>query len=186
MDERTASDEALMLALAERAEALDPLYERHGGAALGLAIRMLGERETAEEVVQEAFLSLWRNAQRFDPARGTVRTWLLGIVHNRAIDRLRGRPPTAPLPDDLGADPSRESDVWAQAVQRLDLQEIMQALQQLPTEQRETIELAYFAGLTQAQIAALLRLPLGTVKGRMRLALVRLRTLLQPYVVGES
>ena len=186
MHEAAPTDEALMLALTERMEALETLYERHSGAALGLAIRMLGERETAEEVVQEAFLALWRHAARYDVARGSVRTWLLGIVHNRAIDRLRGRAPTSALPDDLGADPSPESDVWGQAVQRLDREAVGQALAQLPAEQRQTIELAYYAGLTHAQIATMLELPLGTVKGRMRLALGRLRTLLQPYVAGEA
>lgn len=186
MDEQSPSDAALMLAVATDNTALEALYERHCGVALGLATRMLGEREAAEEVVQEAFLALWRYAARYDPARGSARTWLLGIVHHRAIDRLRGRPATTELPDELGADPSPESDVWGQAVQRLDREEIAQALAQLPTEQRQAIELAYYAGLTHAQIASSLNLPLGTVKGRMRLALNRLRTLLQPYVADET
>jgi RNA polymerase sigma-70 factor (ECF subfamily) len=186
MDVQAASDEELMLALPDRVEAMEALYDRHSRAALGLAVRMLGEREAAEEVVQEAFLALWRYAQRFDAARGSVRTWLLGIVHHRAIDRLRGRPQVAPLPDELGADPSPTADVWRQTAQRLDRQAITGALDQLPAEQREAIELAYFGGLTQAQIALALGIPLGTVKGRMRLALARLRGLLEPYVEGEA
>lgn len=106
MDTDGATDEALLHALPERIEALEVLYERYVRAAMGLAVRMVRDRETAEEVVQEAFLSLWRHAGRYEPARGSVRTWLLGIVHHRAIDRLRGRPPTAPLPDELGPDPT--------------------------------------------------------------------------------
>ena len=104
MDMDGATDEALLHALPERIEALEVLYERYVRAAMGLAVRMVRDRETAEEVVQEAFLSLWRHAGRYEPTRGSVRTWLLGIVHHRAIDRLRGRPPTAPLPDELGPD----------------------------------------------------------------------------------
>lgn len=184
MDVASVSDEQLMQALPDQLQALDALYERHARAAMGLAVRMVGERETAEEVVQEAFLSLWRNARSYQAGRGSVRTWLLGIVHHRAIDRLRGRPPAAPLSDDLGADPNAP-DVWTQAAQHLDREVIVQALAELPAEQREAIELAYFNGLTQAQIASLLGLPLGTVKGRLRLGLGRLRTLLRGRVEVE-
>ncbi len=185
MDPATASDEALVAALPERRDALATLYERHARGALGLALRMLGDREAAEEVVQEAFVALWRGAHTYEPARGSVRTWLLGIVHHRAIDRLRGRVSLAALPDDLGADPSAP-DPWTLAAQRLDHAAVRQALDGLPPEQREAIELAYFTGLTQAQIAQMLRLPLGTVKGRMRLGLARLRTLLQDRMEGEG
>jgi RNA polymerase sigma-70 factor (ECF subfamily) len=185
MDVQAAGDEALMLALPDCVEAMDVLYERHSRVALGLATRMLGECEAAEDVVQEAFLALWRRAGSFDVARGSVRTWLLAIVHHRAIDRLRGRPPAAPLPDDLGADPSPTGDVWGQAAQQLDRQAIRGALAQLPSGQQQAIELAYFSDLTQAQIAGSLGLPLGTVKSRLRLGLTRLRSLLQPYVQGE-
>jgi RNA polymerase sigma-70 factor (ECF subfamily) len=189
MDMDGATDEALLHALPERIEALEVLYERYVRAAMGLAVRMVRDHETAEEVVQEAFLSLWRHAERYEPARGSVRTWLLGIVHHRAIDRLRGRPPTAPLPDELGPDPSAP-DVWALAAQQLDRAAIRAALVKLPAEQHEAIELAYFAGLTQTQIATALGIPLGTVKGRLRLGLVRLRGLLERTGVesgeGES
>jgi RNA polymerase sigma-70 factor (ECF subfamily) len=184
MDVEGASDEALMLALPERLEALSALYDRHCRAAMGLAVRMLGDREAAEDVVQEAFLALWRHARSYQPARGSVRTWLLGIVHHRAIDRLRGRPPAAPLPEELGPAPATP-DVWTLAAQRLDREEIERALGELPAEQREAIELAYFAGFTQAQIASALRLPLGTVKGRLRLGLARLRGLLRPSIEAE-
>ncbi len=185
MDVASASDESLMRALPRQVEALDALYERHSRAAMGLAVRMVGERETAEEVVQEAFLALWRNAGRYQPGRGTVRTWLLSIVHHRAIDRLRGRTSLAPLPEELGADPSAP-DVWTLTAQRLDREVIGEALGGLPAEQRQAIELAYFSGLTQTQIASALGLPLGTVKGRLRLGLGRLRTLLRDRVEADA
>jgi RNA polymerase sigma-70 factor (ECF subfamily) len=177
MDLRTASDETLLAALSDDVGALDLLYERHAPAAMGLAMRMLPDREAAEDVVQEAFVALWRHARSYAPARGSVRTWLLGIVHHRAIDRLRGRRPTEALPEEVRADPA-ETDVWSQAAQRLDREEIRRALAALPAEQREAIELAYFSGFTQAQIASALGVPLGTVKGRLRLGLARLRALL--------
>jgi RNA polymerase sigma-70 factor (ECF subfamily) len=184
MDLQAATDEALMVALPEQREALAILYDRHSRAALGLALRMLADREAAEDVVQEAFLALWRHAGRYQAARGSVRTWLLGIVHHRAVDRLRGRPPLTSLPDELGPDPGT-SDVWALAVQRLDREAIRQAMSALPAEQYEAIELAYFSGLTQTQIASTLRVPLGTVKGRLRLGLARLRGLLQGRMETE-
>jgi RNA polymerase sigma-70 factor (ECF subfamily) len=183
MNVEAASDEALVQALPTQLDALDTLYERHARAAFGLALRMVGDRETAEDVVQEAFLSLWRAAKSYQPGRASVRTWLLSIVHHRAIDRLRGRAPVAPLPDELGPDTSTP-DPWTLTAQRLDRAEIQQALAALPAEQREAIELAYFAGFTQAQIASMLRLPLGTVKGRLRLGLGRLRTVLQGHAEG--
>ncbi len=181
MDLATASDEALIEALPGRLEALDALYDRHASAALGLAVRMVRQRETAEEVVQDAFLALWRHAPSYQAGRGSVRTWLLSIVHHRAIDRLRGRPQPAPLPEELGADPGAP-DVWTLAARRLDRETIQEALAALPAEQREAIELAYFSGLTQTQIASSLNLPLGTVKGRLRLGLARLRALLRDRV----
>jgi RNA polymerase sigma-70 factor (ECF subfamily) len=177
MDTTNTIDEALLPALPEQVEALEALYDRHARAAFGLALRMLGDREAAEGVVQEAFLAVSRHAARDAPARGSVRTWLLSIVHHRAIDRLRGRVASSPLPEELGADPTAP-DVWTLAAQRLDRDAIREAVRQLPAEQRQAIELAYFGGLTQSQIAAQLGLPLGTVKGRLRLALARLRGLL--------
>ena len=177
MDLRGASDEALVLALSEDIDALNALYERYASLAMGLAMRMVRDRETAEEVVQEAFLAVWRHARTYQPGRGSVRTWLLSIVHHRAIDMLRSRPSVIPLPEELGPDPAAP-DVWALAAQRLDRQAIRTALAELPTEQREAIELAYFTGLTHIQIATLLQLPLGTVKGRLRLGLARLRAIL--------
>jgi RNA polymerase sigma-70 factor, ECF subfamily len=185
MNVEAASDEALVQALPDQLDALDTLYERYGRLAFGVALRMVGDRETAEDVVQEAFLALWRAARTYQPGRASLRTWLLTIVHHRSIDRLRGRAPVAPLPEELGPDTSAP-DPWTLTAQRLDRAEIQGALGTLPAEQRQAIELAYFAGLTQAQIAAALALPLGTVKGRLRLGLGRLRTLLRDRVGGEQ
>jgi RNA polymerase sigma-70 factor (ECF subfamily) len=185
MDVQAVSDQELMLALPDQLDAMDALYERHARPALGLAMRILGDRETAEEMVQEAFLALWRHARRYEPGRGSVRTWLLGIVHHRAIDRVRGRPPVAALPEEFDL-VSPTGDVWTLAAQQLDRQAIQRALAELPAEQRQAVELAYFSGFTQMQIASALGLPLGTVKGRLRLGLARLRTLLQGRIEGEQ
>jgi RNA polymerase sigma-70 factor (ECF subfamily) len=185
MDVASASDETLMQALPQQMEALDALYERHSRAAMGLAMRMVGERETAEEVVQEAFLALWRNAARYQAGRGSVRAWLLSIVHHRAIDRLRGRAPVQPLPEELGAD-TTTPDVWTLTAQRLDREVIVQALGALPEEQRQAIELAYFEGLSQSEIAARLGEPLGTVKTRVRLGMEKLRESLRPFYFEQG
>jgi RNA polymerase sigma-70 factor, ECF subfamily len=174
------ADEDLM-PLVERKDpiAFEVVYERHGGAAYSLAYRMVGDRSTAEDVTQEAFLSLWRSRARYDRTRGSVRTWLLGVVRNRAIDVLRreaGRAPRMSL-DFEGAshqepEPERTD---AEALRREAAREVRGALDALPAEQVRVIELAYFGGLTHSQIAEVLSMPLGTVKGRMRLALDKMR-----------
>ncbi len=174
-------DEAQLAAIGRDDEAaIAALYDRYGGLAYGLAYRVLGERGAAEDVVQDAFLSVWRRAASFQPGRGSVRTWLLSIVHHRAIDRLRGTSGRtrrdAPL-DDLDRvvqvdDPWREVEV---GVQR---DVLRRGLSSLPEAQRRTIELAYFGGHTQQEIAAMMEVPVGTVKGRMRIGLHKLRDLL--------
>jgi RNA polymerase sigma-70 factor (ECF subfamily) len=139
---------------------------------------MCGSRAAAEDVVQEAFLSLWRSGARYDRARGSVRTWVLGIVHNRAIDSLRRsvvhdrrRASDEGLEERFEARERTEVEVA-----RLDeAEEIRQALQTLPAEQCRVIELAYFGGFTQTEIASMLETPVGTVKGRMRLGLEKMR-----------
>ena len=185
MDVEGVSDEILMLALPEQLEALDALYNRHSGVAMWLAMRVLGDREMAEDVVHDAFLTLWRRAPTYKPGRGSVRNWLLAIVHHRAIDYLRQRSKTTPLPGESGASETA-IDVWMLAAKRLDRAALRRALAELSAEQREVIDLAYFRGLTQAQIASALDLPLGTVKGRMRLALGRLRRLLHDVIKAEQ
>lgn len=173
------SDGELLIALA-RGEigALDALYDRHHRLALALATRMLGSREAAEEVVQEVFLAVWRQAGRYRAERGSVKTWLLAMVHHRSIDRLRRR--SSGESAELGeqVEDTRVAPVWQQAFEEIRGEQIASALAALPAEQRETIELAYFGGKSQSEIAALQGVPLGTVKGRTRLALEKLRGLL--------
>ena len=160
--------------------ALDGLYEHYGAMAFSIAYRITGDRTAAEDVVQEAFLGAWRNAARYVDARGTVRTWLLSIVHHRAIDAIRRRRPTAELPETGGPLPDVLTfpDTWDAVSQRLDRETVAAALTAISTVQREAIELAYFGGLTQTEIAARTGVPLGTVKGRLRLGLAGLRTAL--------
>lgn len=157
--------------------ALDRLYEYYGAMSYSIAYRITGDRAAAEDVVQEAFLGVWRNAARYADARGTVRTWLLSIVHHRAIDAVRRRRPTIELPEtEAGLPPSLTMpDTWAEVAEGLDRAAIQIALGRISDVQREAIELAYFAGLTQTEIAERTGVPLGTVKGRMRLGLQGLR-----------
>src|ERR1700712_2054182 len=176
---RDLADEDLMqLVRRGEAQAFEVIYERHSSAAFSLAYRMCGTRSAAEDVVQESFLSLWRSGARYDRARGSVRTWVLGIVHNRAIDSLR----RSVVHDrrrasDEGIEERFEAkDRTDVEVARLDeAEEIREALRTLPTEQSRVIELAYFGGFTQSEIASMLETPIGTVKGRMRLGLEKMR-----------
>ena len=157
---------------------LEALYEEYHRQALGLALRVLGNMGEAEEVVQEAFLAAWRAAGSYDPARGSTRTWILTLVRNRAIDavRARQRRPVQPLDDTF--DPPDTADVPLQAALNVDAARVVEALAVLPAEQRAAIELAYASGLSHTEIAVRLKLPVGTVKGRIRLGLERLRQVL--------
>lgn len=181
LDVHGESDEELLAAITRREEgAIAALYDRYGGLAYGLAYRILGERGLAEDVVQDAFLSVWRRAISFQTGRGSVRTWLLSIVHHRAIDRVRGTAgrarQDAPL-DELDRAVSAE-DPWREVDTSLQRDVLKQGLAALPDSQRQTIELAYFDGYTQHQIAEMMAVPVGTVKGRMRLGLQKLRGVL--------
>ena len=160
--------------------ALDGLYEHYGAMAFSIAYRITGDRTAAEDVVQEAFLGAWRNAARYVDARGTVRTWLLSIVHHRAIDAIRRRRPTTELPEADAPLPGVLTlpDTWDEVSQRLDRETVVAALGSISSVQREAIELAYFGGLTQTEIAERTGVPLGTVKGRLRLGLAGLRAAL--------
>lgn len=174
------SDEALLAGLAAgRLEALDALYERYRTMAYGIARRVTADDALAEDVVQEAFLGAWRGADRFSPGRGSVRTWLLAIVHHRAIDAIRRRRAVVDLPADTEGERTPEPlvspDVWQEVAGRLDGASVSAALATLPEAQRSAIELAYFGGLSQTEIAAQTGAPLGTVKSRIRLGLLGLR-----------
>jgi RNA polymerase sigma-70 factor, ECF subfamily len=178
-DLRTLADEDLM-ALVQDGEprAFEVIFDRHSGPAFSLAYRMCGRRAMAEDVVQEAFLSLWRTGARYDRRRGSVRNWILGVVHNRAIDAFRRGVvrESRNVSDEGIADrltSPEQTDV--EVARRDDAHQVRGALDELPSEQRQVIELAYFGGFTHAQIAEMLALPAGTVKGRMRLGLTKMR-----------
>ena len=168
--------------------ALDRLYEQYGAMAFSIAYRITGDRSAAEDVVQDAFLGAWRNAGRYADARGSVRTWFLSIVHHRAIDAVRRRRPTVELPDPEATLPDTLTlpDAWGDVELRLDREAVQVALSRISDVQREAIELAYFGGLTQTEIAARTGVPLGTVKGRLRLGLQGMRAALLPLDGGRG
>jgi RNA polymerase sigma-70 factor (ECF subfamily) len=168
--------------------ALDRLYEHYGAMAFSIAYRITGDRTAAEDVVQEAFLGAWRNAARYVDARGSVRTWLLSIVHHRAIDAIRRRRPTTELPESEAPVPAALTmpDTWAEVEQRLDRDTVLAALATISDVQREAIQLAYFSGLSQTEIAERTGVPLGTVKGRLRLGLAGLRAALLAAELGAG
>jgi RNA polymerase sigma-70 factor, ECF subfamily len=174
------TDEQLLAAVGRRElGALEALYERYQRLALGLARRMLGDEQAAEDVVQDVFLAVWRQAHLYRRERGAVKTWLLAMAHHRAIDRLRQRANLDRAPDPLeDIEDPMVAPVWEQALAQITVEEVASALGSLPPEQRETLELAYFGGRSQSQIAELQGVPLGTVKGRTRLGLEKLRGLL--------
>jgi RNA polymerase sigma-70 factor (ECF subfamily) len=173
-----ADEEVMQLVQRGDPQAFELLYDRHGGAAYSLAYRIVGKQAAAEDVVQEALLSIWRSRRRYDPTRGSVRTWILGIVHNRAIDGLRRSSVHERRRETLDVveerfEASERTDV--EVARREEARSVRGALETLPAEQRQTIELAYFGGFTQNQIAELMDQPVGTVKGRMRLGLDKMR-----------
>uniref|UniRef100_A0A831TCN2 RNA polymerase sigma factor n=1 Tax=Thermorudis peleae TaxID=1382356 RepID=A0A831TCN2_9BACT len=174
-------DRELLQAIARQdADALVALFDRYNRLAFGLAYRILGDAFVAEEVVQDAFMSIWRNAASYDLSRGTVRTWLLTIVRNRAIDQLRGRFGRSQNDVDLDtvAPLLAAPDEWDDLLSEIQASAVRAALRALPEEQRIAIELAYFEGLTHVEIAERLGIPLGTVKSRLRLGLQKLHDLL--------
>jgi RNA polymerase sigma-70 factor, ECF subfamily len=177
-----ADEELMLLVQGADPRAFEVLYDRHGGAAFSLAYRMVGNRTAAEDIVQEAFLSIWRSRVRFQRERGSVRTWALGIVHHRAIDALRRnvvherrRASAEGIEERLEA--KELTDV--EAARREEAQTLRAALENLPDDQSRVIELAYFGGFTHTQIAEILEQPVGTIKGRMRLGLEKMRRTLE-------
>jgi RNA polymerase sigma-70 factor (ECF subfamily) len=154
------------------------VFDRHAPVAFSLAYRMCGRRATAEDVVQEAFLSLWRSSARFDPARGSVRAWVLRATHNRAIDAFRrtSAKNARDVTDEGAAERIEAHERTDEEVERReDVRQVRAALDAIPRDQRQVIELAYFGGFTHTQIAEMLDLPAGTVKGRMRLGMTKMR-----------
>jgi RNA polymerase sigma-70 factor (ECF subfamily) len=173
------ADEELMALVRERdPKAIDVLYDRHGAAAFSLAHRIMGDRQTAEDVTQEAFVSVWRSESGYSAARGSVRSWILAIVRNRAIDSLRRASARLPLGfDDDGVMEAQSAPerTDSEALRREDARVVRTALGELPHDQSQVIGLAYFGGFTHTEIAELLGVPLGTIKGRMRLGLEKMR-----------
>jgi len=174
------ADEDLMPLIAERdVEAFEVFYDRHATAAYSLAYRIAGSRGAADDVTQEAFISIWRSGARYDRTRGSVRAWTLGIVRNRAIDVLRreaGKAPKLTFDDEaiLEQRPAEEL-TEDEALRREEASELRGALAELPSEQSKVIQLAYFGGFSHSEIAQMLGMPLGTVKGRMRLGMEKIR-----------
>jgi RNA polymerase sigma-70 factor (ECF subfamily) len=179
-----ADEEVMQLVQRGRPNAFELLYDRHGGAAFSLAYRMVGGRAAAEDVVQEAFLSIWRSRLRYEPARGSVRTWVLGIVHNRAIDALRRNVAQDRRRADFeGVEEQREAPerTEVEVARRQEATSVRSAIGELPDEQSRVIQLAYFGGFSHTEIAEMLDTPVGTVKGRMRLGLEKLSRSLESF-----
>jgi RNA polymerase sigma factor (sigma-70 family) len=181
------SDEAVVALVARSdQEALGELYDRFGRVAYGLALRVLRDEKLAEDAVQEGFLAAWRNADRFLPERGKASTWLLTLVHRRAVDLVRREDSRRAEPIDqdaaAGASRSAEEDAWL----RFERERVQSALQRLPDQQREALELAYYGGFTQTELAERLGQPVGTIKSRMFTGLARLRELLAEPGHGEA
>jgi RNA polymerase sigma-70 factor (ECF subfamily) len=172
------SDEAVVALVARSDdEAFAELYDRFGRVAYGVARRILRDDKLAEDAVQEGFLAAWRNADRFMPERANASTWLLTLVHRRAVDLVRreDRRRAEPLPEaEPGAAGSTEDDAWL----RFERERVQAALRRLPDQQREALELAYYGGFTQSELAERLGQPLGTIKSRMFAGLAQLRELL--------
>ncbi len=184
----SVSDTALMWAVSRWDErALAQLYERHAGVVFGLARRLLGDPGRAEEIVQEVFLRLWRYPERYDPERGTLRSYLLAQAHGRAVDRLRSDTARQRRESrDHSARPTTGSDIDTQVADLLVAEQVRAALDALSVEERKAIELAYFGGHSYRQVAALLGAPEGTVKSRIRSGLRRLRDDLSNAGIGAT
>ena len=161
------------------AEAFAALYDRHSQAAYYVAYRMMGERQAAEDLAQDAFIKAWRGAGGYRSERGSVRTWILSIVHNRGVDLLRSTATRRRAQDKIeaAAAHSEPSDAFAESWRNTRRDQVREALETLPPEQLKILKLTYFWGYTHVEIAGLLTLPLGTVKGRLRLGLRKMRGL---------
>jgi len=172
-----ADEDLISLVEAADAEAFATLYDRHSRAAFSLAYRMMGERQASEDLTQDAFLKVWRGASSYRAERGSVRTWILSIVHNRGIDQIRSQASRRRTQEKIEASAPRSqpSEAFAETLKNSQRDQVREALDTLPPEQLKVLELAYFSGYTHVEMSDLLRLPLGTVKGRMRLGLKKIR-----------
>jgi RNA polymerase sigma-70 factor, ECF subfamily len=172
-----ADEDLISFVKARDSVAFATLYDRHGRAAYSLAYRMMGDRQAAEDLIQEAFLEVWRAAHSYRTERGSVRTWILSIVHNRGIDQIRSAASRRRTADKVRstAQTSQPSEAFKEAWGNTQRAQVQEALKHLPPEQLKVLELAYFSGYTHAEIAEMLDIPLGTVKGRMRLGLKKIR-----------
>lgn len=172
-----ADEDLISLVETGDADAFAALYDRHNRAAFSLAYRMMGDRQAAEDLAQDAFIKAWRGASSFRAERGSVRTWLLSIVHNRGIDQLRSLASRRRTQDKIEATAPRSqpSEAFTETWRNSQREEVREAMGTLPSEQLKILELAYFSGYTHVEISELLSLPLGTVKGRMRLGLKKIR-----------
>jgi RNA polymerase sigma-70 factor (ECF subfamily) len=183
-DRARLADEDFVVHVARGDEqAFEALYDRHGKVAWSLAFRLLGEREAAEDLVQEAFLAVWNGAEGYSQAKGSVRTWILSILHHRAVDRLRQTSASRRRQEALeqvAMIAPEAPDAAEVALARVEATEIRTALADVPGDQLEVLRLAYYGGYTHHEIAGMLSLPLGTVKSRMRLGLERVRRNIDP------
>lgn len=182
-DSQSHVDDALLAGRIRSGEqaALGDAYDRYASVAMAVALRMVSERQLAEDLVHDAFVVVWQKIDRFDATRGSLRSWILTIVRNRAIDRLRATRPRIEIgeADERSLLQTSPNPTWELAAQRLGAVQLRTALASLPPEQREAIELAYFGGHTHREIATMTGVPQGTANGRMRLALAKLRDALR-------
>ncbi|HVB23921.1 MAG TPA: sigma-70 family RNA polymerase sigma factor [Ktedonobacteraceae bacterium] len=185
------SDEALISAIAGGAAwAIEPLYQRYSRILYSLAYRMVADHQIAEDLIQEAFLSVWRRATSYSPQSGAVHSWLVSIVHHRTIDYLRAVRRRSTMKETTWEEVEQDErmafpDVWDEAWRSVQSAQVRSALMNIPTEQRMVIELAYFQGWTHSEISAGCQIPLGTVKARMRLGLLHLKRELAQMGVNE-
>ena len=181
------SDEGLLSLIAgSDEEALAELYDRFGGVAYGLALRILRDDALAQDAVQEAFLAVWRTADRFLAERARASTWVLTIVHRRAVDLVRREDRRRDEPLESAPEPAAAESVEETAELGFQRRVVQEALRRLPPEQRQALELGYYGGLTQSELAERLDAPLGTIKSRMFTGLARLRELLAQAGLEES
>ena len=176
-DETSATDGELLVRVADRdREAFEQLYHRYGRSVFGIALRRLRDRQRAEDAVQETFSAVWRSAGSYKPERGPAAPWLYAVARNAIVDRMRAKnEPPAELPETASAEPGPEERAESAYVSW----RVHRALEELPTREREVLELAYWSGLSQSEVASFLAIPLGTVKTRTRSALTRLAGLLE-------